>query len=109
MVSSDVISRVGRLYEQCGVCIWVDGWIKEKLMRSRGCAKTSNNGHVNYNVAQGNELVIFSLGKYFRSIFFSFFFFRGFSFIRRFRIDYAHVKREKSLSFSLFLKISSSI
>lgn len=75
MVSSDVISRVGRLYEQCGVCVWVDGWIKEKLMRSRDCAKTSNNGHVNYNVAQGNELVIFSLGKYFRSIFFSFFFF----------------------------------
>lgn len=70
-------------------------------MRSRGCAKTSNNGHVNYNVAQGNELVIFSLGKYFRSIFFSFFFFRRFSFIRRFRIDYAHVKREKSLSLSL--------
>lgn len=72
-------------------------------MRSRGWAKTSNNGHVNYNVAQGNELVIFSLGKYFRSIFFSFFFFRGFSFIRRFRIDYAHVEREKSLSFSLSL------
>lgn len=100
MVSSDVISRVGRLYEQCGVCIWVDGWIKEKLMRSRGCAKTSNNGHVNYNVAQGNELVIFSLGKYFRSIFFSFFFSVDFHSY----VDFVSITRtlkEKRVSLSL--------
>lgn len=103
MVSSDVISRVGRLYEQCGVCVWVDGWIKEKLMRSRGCAKTSNNGHVNYNVAQGNELVIFSLGKYFRSIFFSFFFSVDFHSY----VDFVSITlKEKRVSLSLSFSFS---
>lgn len=68
LASPDVISRVGRLYEQCGVRVWEDGWIKEKLMRNLD-AKTSNNGHVNYAAAQGNELVIFRLGKYFKSVF----------------------------------------
>lgn len=55
----DVISRAGRLYEQCGFCVWEDGWIKEKLMR-RGPAKTCNNGHVNYDAAHGRGFAIFS-------------------------------------------------
>lgn len=42
-----------------GARVWEDGWIKEKLMRSP-LAKTSNNGHVNYGAAQGNELPRYS-------------------------------------------------